>query len=164
MMTKPSEKLASYLASLLDAKPERCEGVFSRTADNFEDDLLEFEAFPPGYFDFMLTLLSDVRFFSRAGLWNFLLVLSTESEKLQGPHYRMLAQVIGDHYIEYQDKDLCLAVCDFIARSYEASRARHLLLQLKELEAGRPLQLQGFADEGLKLLEREVSRSMKSRH
>ena len=46
----PKTKIANYSALLLEAKPERCEGVFSRTADSFEDDLLELNKFPQEYF------------------------------------------------------------------------------------------------------------------
>lgn len=157
-------KIENYSVSLLEAKPERCEGVFSRTADNFEDDLLEFDEFPPEYFDFALSLLSDERYYSRPGVWNFLLVLGTEKEKLLEAHYRALAQVITDNYPSYKNPDLCLAVCDFIARNYETKWARELLTRLKGLEAVKPAELQGSADEGLKILEREVARSLKSRH
>jgi hypothetical protein len=160
----PASKVATYSASLLDAKLERCEGVFSRTADSFEDDLLEFDEFPPDYFDFALSLLRDERFYSRPGVWNFLLVLGTEKEKLLEAHYRALAQVITDNYPSYRNPDLCLAVCDFIARSYETKWARDLLTHLKNLEAVKPAELHGSADEGLKILEHEVARSLKLRH
>ena len=160
----PAAKISGYITSLLDAKPERCEGVFSRAADSFEDDLLEFEDFPSEYFDFAIALLSEKRFFSRPGVWNFLLVLSTEKEKLQEPHYRSLAQAITDNYPAYENEDLCLAVCDFIARNYEARRARELLSRLKQLETAKAPKLHGFADDGLRTLEREVARLMKSQH
>ena len=56
VLMNPSVKVANYSASLLEAKPERCEGVFSRIADSFEDDLLEFDEFPPEYFGLALSL------------------------------------------------------------------------------------------------------------
>jgi hypothetical protein len=160
----PASKIEGYVASLLTAKPERCEGVFSRTADSFEEDLLEFDEFPQEYFDFVLSLLSEKRFYSRPGVWNFLLVLGTEKEKLQEMHYRVLAQAITDSYPLYENEDLCLAVCDFIARNYEARWAKELLNRLKDLEAAKSAELGGFADDGLKILEREVARALKSQH
>jgi hypothetical protein len=160
----PAAKIAGYASSLLGAKPERCEGAFSRAADSVEDDLLEFDEFPPEYFAFAVALLSEERFFMRAGVWNFLLVLSTEKEKLLEPHYRALAQAITDNYPAYKNEDLCLAVCDFIARNYEAAWARDLLNRLKQLETAKVPELRGFADDGLRILEREVARSMKSQH
>lgn len=160
----PAAKIADYVSSLLDAKPEKCEGVFSRAADRFENDLLEFDEFPPEYFAFVMALLSEESFFSRAGVWNFLLVLSTEKEKLLDPHYRALAQAISANYPVYSNEDLCLAVCDFIARNYEARLARELLNRLKQLEAAKLPKLRGFADEGLRILEREIARARKSQH
>lgn len=160
----PAAKIASYSTLLLAAKPEKSEGVFSRTADRFEDDLLEFDEFPPEYFAFALALLSDERFYSRPGLWNFLLVLGTERQKLSDTHCRTLAQVITDNYPSYENEDLCLGVCDFIARNYEAKWALELLNRLKQLEATKPVKLRGFADEGLAILDREVARSLKSQH
>lgn len=160
----PATKIASYSTLLLEAKPERSEGVFSRTADSFEDDLLEFDEFPAEYFAFVLALLSDNRFYSRPGLWNFFLVLGTEKQKLSNTHRHALAQAITDNYPSYENEDLCLAVCDFIARNYEAKWALDLLNRLKDLEANKPTSLRGFANEGLTILEREVARSVKSQH
>ena len=111
-----------------------------------------------------VALLRDERFYSRPGVWNFLLVLGTEKEKLLEEHYRLLAQAITDNYPSYGNQDLCLAICDFIARNYEAKWASELLKCLKSLEAMKPAELRGPADEGLKILEREVARSLKSRH
>ena len=65
MPRESTEKVENYKKLLLEAKPERCEGVFSRTADNFEDALLEFNDFPTEYFDFALSLLREERFYSR---------------------------------------------------------------------------------------------------
>jgi hypothetical protein len=160
----PSAKIAVYLASLLDAKPEKCENVFSRVADEFEDDLLDFDSFPKEYFEFVLSLLGDEKLFSRAGVWNFLLALGTEKRKLIDEHYQLLAQVIAEHYPAYQNQDLCLAVCDFIARNYEAKWAAQLLARLQDLEALKPVDLRGFANDGLRILEREVSRSLHAKH
>jgi hypothetical protein len=158
------KKIEDYISSLLSAKPERCEGVFSRAADNFEDDLLEFDDFPQDYFDFVICLLSEKRFYSRPGVWNFLLVLGTEKEKLQEIHHRSLAQAITNSYPFYENEDLCLAVCDFIARNYEAKWAKELLNRLKSLEAAKVAELRGFADDGLRILDRESDRLLKSRH
>lgn len=151
-------KLVEYATRILQASPERSEGAFSRAADSFEDDLLDFPDFPKDYFEFILSLLSEERFFSRPGTWNFLLVLSTEKEKLQSSHYEKLAQTMLANYAAYLDDDLCLGVCDFIARNYPEAYARQVLRGLKEIEKKKDPSLLGFSDDGLRILEREVAR------
>lgn len=153
-----SPKLVEYATKILQAKLERSEGAFSQAADSFEDDLLEFADFPADYFAFVIALLSDEKFFSRPGVWNFLLVLSTEKEKLQSPHYERLAETILAHYPSYVNEDLCLGVCDFIARNYPQAYAKRVLFGLKEIEKKKDPSLQGFADDGLRILEREIAR------
>jgi hypothetical protein len=156
--------IACYSTLLLESKPEHSESAFSRVADRFEDDLLEFDEFPPEYFAFVLTLLSDRRFYLRKGLWNFLLVLGTEMRRLSDDDCTKLTKVIEDNYPSYENEDLCLGVCDLVSRNFETKSAFDLLNRLKRLEATKPANLRGFADEGLTILEREVARSMKSQH
>lgn len=152
-------KLVEYATKILQAKPERSEGAFSQAADRFEDDLLEFSNFPEDYFAFVLELLSEEKYFSRPGAWNFLLVLGTEKEKLQSSHYERLAETILAHYAAYLNEDLCLGVCDFIARNYPEAYAKRVLHGLREIEKKKDPSLLGFADDGLRILEREVARS-----
>lgn len=151
-------KLVEYATQILQASAERSEGAFSRAADSFEDDLLDFPDFPKDYFEFILSLLSEERFFSRPGTWNFLLVLSTEKEKLLSSHYEKLAETILANYAAYLNDDLCLGVCDFIARNYPESYARQVLHGMKEIEKKKYSSLLGFAEDGLRILEREVAR------
>lgn len=158
MIQDPMTKIADYAASILNAEPEKCESVFSRVADCFEDDLLEFDEFPPEYFSFVIAILSEERFFSRAGAWNFLLVLSTEREKLLESHYSALVQAIYEGYPKYKNGDLCFSVCDFIARNHKATEARGILNRLKQLEVDKSSELRGFADDGLDILENEIKR------
>ena len=153
-----NSKLVEYAAKILLAKPERCESAFSRAADSFEDDLLEFPHFPADYFAFVLELLSEEKFFSKPGVWNFLLVLGTEKEKLQSSHYEQLAETILANYQSYLNEDLCLGVCDFIARNYPEGYAKGVLHGLREIEKKKDPTLFGFADDGLRILEREVDR------
>uniref|UniRef100_UPI00104DD4C5 hypothetical protein n=1 Tax=unclassified Variovorax TaxID=663243 RepID=UPI00104DD4C5 len=152
-------RLVEYATKILQAKPERSESAFSRAADSFEDDLLNFSDFPADYFAFVLGLLSEERFFLRPGAWNFLLVLSTEKEKLQLSHYEKLAETILGHYQFYLNEDLCLGVCDFIARNYREAHAKRVLHGLREIEKKKDPSLLGFADDGLRILEREIARS-----
>ncbi len=154
-----SDKLAQYLDAILQAKAKQSESACSKAADNFEDDLLEFENFPDEYFEFVLNLLSKEEFYSRPGIWNFLLVLGTEKHKLLLTHYDRISVCIVDYYREYTDEDLCLAACDFIARNYAEASARKLLNKLKDIEKEKDEDLRGFADDGLRILEQEIIRS-----
>lgn len=159
-----SVKIKVYADAILNSDPRQQEAVCSEIADRFEDDLLEYPEFPPEYFSFSIALLAERHFFSRPGVWNFLLVLGAESDRLRDVHYRTLTKTIIDHYARYDNEDLCLAVCDFIARNVEPHSATLVLEQLMQLEADKPLQLQGFASDALRTVAREVVRSTGSRH
>ena len=153
-------KLTGYRNSILTTPLEKSESVCGKVADRFENDLLEADIFPAGYFEFIVELLSSEQFYPKPGIWNFLLVLSTEKQKLLATHYEKLAAAILSNYLNYTDSDLCLAICDFIARNYRHSRAKELLDNLKTLELTKSGK--GFADEGLWILDREIARSQEA--
>jgi hypothetical protein len=145
--------LSKYENKLLNCSLKKSESIYQKVADNYEDDLLDFDDYPKEYFDFFLRLLSEHQFYSKPGLWNFLLIISTESHKLSGEAYKAISGCIIDNYSKYEDEDLCLAVCDFIARNYEYIEAEKLLLKLKKLEQNKTEK--GFADDGLRILNSE---------
>ncbi len=153
------EKLESYREQLIKCSPGKSESVFQKVADSYEDDLLEVEDFPAGYFEFVVSLLSEDRFYSKAGAWNFLLVLGTEKQKIKDWHYHALSEVFVENYEKYVDEDLCLGVCDFIARNYPFGDAKALFDRLAVIEAGKPQGLQGFVKDGLRILAAEKGRA-----
>jgi hypothetical protein len=158
------DRVKEYRQLLLGCSGIRCESVFQQVADRYEDDLLEFDDFPDEYFDLALDLLSSVKFYSKPGVWNFLLVLSTEQDKLQHHHYEALVDRIVSNYGSYKNNDLCLAVCDFIARNYSVGDARRIFQQLALIESNKPEELHGFVKEGLIILTAEDSRAQKNKH
>lgn len=158
MTYRENDLLRGYADAVIRATSKGSESVYQEIADRFEDSLLEFDDFPAEYFDLVLALLSEERFYSRPGLWNFLMVLSTENQKLTVQHHDRLANAIVEHYSSYLDKDLCLAVCDFVARNYRPDHAHRVLSRLKEIESAKAQDLRGLADQGLWILEREMSR------
>lgn len=151
-------KIDQYLLKIKSALSNKSEGIYQKVADDFEDDLLEYDDFPPGYFEFVIKLMSDDEFYSKPGLWNFLMVLSTEKSKMKNHHYLKLAETIVDNYSKYFNADLCLASCDFIARNYSETSARKLFKQLNDIEKCKGPDHAGFVDQGIFILEREVSR------
>lgn len=157
-MKKFSEKIDEYRALLATCTGTQCEIVFQQVADRYEDDLLELQEFESEYFNFVLDLLSESAFFSKPGVWNFLLVLGTEQHKLHGHHYEALSECIISHYAQYEEKDLCLAVCDFVARNYPPSKGKEIFKQLSKIEAGKTVPLRGFVADGLRILEAEERR------
>jgi hypothetical protein len=148
--------IANYEKEILNCSGAKCESVLQRVADSFEDDLLEVDSFPEDYFTFFLRLLSEEQFFNKPGVWNFLLVMGTESHKLSTDHYNKIADCILNNFAHYQDEDLNLAVCDFIARNYDHKLAEKILLTLKEIEKEK--KEKGFADDGLRILSNEKKR------
>jgi len=150
--------LSEYEAKLLNCDQSNSESVFQDVADSYEDDLLEFDEFPDEYFDFVLTLLSDNRFFSKAGVWNFLLVLGTESHRLCSNHYARLSDTIIDHFKDYDDEDLCLGVCDFVARNYSLADASMIFDRLEAIEKQKSESLHGFVADGRRIMLAEEER------
>ena len=147
----------SYKTTLLNAEIKKLESVFQKIADDFEDDLLNFDNFPYEHFAFIIQLLSDARFYKKPGVWNFLLVIGTEGHKLTDKNYKELSRAITENYEDYTNEDLCLSVCDFIARNYEYETAKNLLLLLVKKEAR--MEEKGFAYDGLRILELEKQRN-----
>lgn len=126
--------------------------------------MLELDGFPESYFEFVIELLSRSEFYSKPGLWNFMLVLGTERHKMLPRHYAALANTIVGNYASFLDGDLCLAVCDFIARNYTTAEAAQLFNRLLEQEKEKPQELHGFVNEGRKILELEDARRLKGAH
>jgi hypothetical protein len=164
MIDDKSAKLDEYRTLLSQCVGRQCESTFQKVADSYEDDLLEFEEFPEDYFRFVLELLSNATFYAKPGIWNFLLVLGTEQGKLQPRHYRGLVEQIVSNYGKYENADLCLAVCDFIARNYSGSDARPVFEKLAEIEGRKPRHLQGFVADCLRILAAEEQRALKDKH
>ena len=153
--------LQSYEEILMNSDPQKSEGVFQKTIDEFEDDLLNYSALPEEHFRFVLKLLSDKRFYSRPGLWNLLAALGTESHKLESCHYQGIANALLSHYVDYFNDDLCLSVCDFVARNYPFDTAQSILDSLENLEMRKPLELRGFAKDGRRIMHAEAMRRSK---
>jgi hypothetical protein len=164
MANNDGDRVSEYRELLLGCSDSRSESIFQQVADRYEDDLLEFNEFPDEYFDLAVDLLSNVKFYSKPGVWNFLLVLGTEHDKLQQHHYEMLADRIVCNYGSYKNKDLCLAVCDFIARNYPVPDATRIFEQLAPIESKKPEELHGFVKEGRGILLAEESRAQTKKH
>lgn len=157
-----NENLTVYAEKIEHADEKRSESVCSKIADRFEDDFLEFDGFPDDYFEFALQLFSNPKFYSKPGVWNFLLVLSAKSQRLQSNHYERLKNVFLQHYLDYMNQDLCLAVCDFIARNYSEDSARNQLNALAKIELQKEDALRGFAIDGMHTVKLEAARAIKS--
>lgn len=158
-MLNPTEKLAEFRERISSSDVSRVSGICSRLADEFEDDLLNYEDFPNAYLEFFLTLLSEKDLFHRPGIWNFLLAVSNAKDALTGDQYERIADVFLKNYRQYSDSDLSLATCDFIARNFAPKRAVELLLFLKEEEQHKEIALRRYADEGLLIVRREAERA-----
>lgn len=150
--------IKEYEEQLLLSDESRSESVMQKLADKFEDDLLEYDEFPEEYFDLIIKMLSDERLYSKSGAWNFLLVLGTERDKLSKNHYRTLEKYILENYENYFDEDLCLAVCDFVARNYAFVEAKKIFDLLWLIENKKPAGLQGFVEDGRRIMIAEEQR------
>jgi len=144
---------------IAQVEDKRCAALCSRLADEFEDDLLEYEQFPDAYFDFVLTLLLSAQYYSRPGIWNFLMAVNNAKDALTEQQYASLAAAFTEKFSNYADKDLSFAVCDFAARNYSIEQAESLLQRLKQQELKKPQEMQGDVAQGFYILGQEKKRA-----
>lgn len=154
-----AEKLNNFAAAIGQSNASTSEGVCSRIADEFEDELMELEGLPQAPFDFIKRLFSEPTLFRQKGTWNFLMVLSAGRHRLGPIHFEELGEVFMENYASYSDADTSLSVCDFVARNYPHDDARNLLESLRALEDRKPANVQGIAGEGLQILANEIGRT-----
>ncbi len=162
MSTRITMSLGVYEAAIMKSNANNSEGIFEKIADKYEDDLLESDTFPDGYFEFFLRLISEENFYSLPGVWNFLLVLGTEKEKLTSSHYEQISNTLIENYSKYNDEDLCLAVCDFVARNYSTVDARRIFDSLEKIELNKSQEHQGFVADGRRIMDAEEARRIAS--
>lgn len=150
---------SDVLMQIERAERKRSEALCSRLADQFEDDLLEYADFPDEHLMLFATLLSDSRYFEKPGLWNFVMAVNNARDALTSEQLERIGEVFLANFQRYLDPDLCLAVCDFVARNIEPAKATELLHQLKQQEDGKPPELQGIVDQGFFILGQETKRA-----
>lgn len=148
-----------WLGKISDAENKRSEGLLNRMSEEFEDDLLNHESFPVEHFNLFSTLLSDPKYYNKPGVWNFVMAVSNARDALSESQYENIKNVFLNNFKQYLNKDLCLAVCDFVARNMDHVAADSILNRLKADERNKPAELQGYADEGLFILSQEIRRS-----
>jgi len=153
------EQFPDLLTQISLAAKNRSPGLCSRFADKIEDDLLGYSDFPEAHLGFFLTLLSDKQYYDQPGIWNFVLAVNNAKDALSGGQYERIANTFVANFENYSDKELCLAVCDFVARNLEPSKAADLLKKFKQQELKKRADLQGYADEGFFILGQEIKRA-----
>jgi len=158
-MPLSSEQLNDLATVIGQSSAARSESVCTKIADEFENDLMDVEGLPREHFEFLQRLLSEQTFHRQPGLWNFLMVLSAGRHRLEPIHFERLEAIFRANYASYEDADLCLAVCDFVARNFSHAEARRLLVDLRGMEDRKASDLRGLADEGLQILENEIGRT-----
>lgn len=152
-------KFADSLLQLLAVDAKRSSSLCSQFADEFENDLLEYEQIPKTHFDHFLTLISVKDYFQKPGIWNFVLAVHNSRDGLTDGQYKKIVAAFTNNFSDYRDGELCFAVCDFIARNFEPSKAARFLKELKQREAQKSDALQGYVDEGLYIVQQEIQRA-----
>ena len=153
------DELSHLLMQIATADDKRCAALCSRLADELEDDLLEYEQFPDGHFDFILTLLLSSQYYNKPGVWNFLMAVNNAKDALSEQQYTSLAATFTEMFSNYTDQDLSFAVCDFVARNYSIAQAESLLQKLKQQELKKSPELQGDVEQGFYILSQEKKRA-----
>ena len=151
--------LSNALIQIEGIEGKRSSALCSRLADQFEDDLLEYADFPSDYLMFFATLLSERRYFEKPGIWNFILAVNNARDALTTPQLEGICDVFISNFQDYLDADLCLAVCDFVARNIKSSKATKILQNLKQQESANPTEVQGIVDQGFFILNQEIKRA-----
>lgn len=151
--------LPNVLAQIEGVEDKRSSALCSRLADQFEDDLLEYADFPSDYFIFFSTLLSERRYFYKPGIWNFILAVNNARDALTTSQLEGICDTFLVNFQNYLDADLCLAVCDFVARNIQPSKATKILQNLKQQESAKPTEVQGIVDQGFFILNQEIKRA-----
>lgn len=154
------DQFPHLLTQISLAESKRSAALCSRLADNFEDDLLAYTEFPDAHFNFFLTLLTSEQYYNKPGVWNFILAVNNAKDALDKLQYESITMAFTDNFGKYTDKEFCFAVCDFIARNLEPSKATELLKTLKQQEAHKSTELQGYVDQGIFILEQEIKRAL----
>ena len=127
--------------------------IFNKLAYICEADLFKFADFPEILFSFFLDLFQEQEFYSKKGVWTFLVLLSSKTHRLSSDHYKRLEEVFVQNYADYKCDDLRLSVCYFIVQQYESNYAEELLLSLVEKE--KALSSTCFSQDALVRLERQ---------
>lgn len=151
--------LSNVLMKIEEAESKRSSALCSRFADQFEDDLLEYDNIPNDYFNFFIALLSERQYFEKPGIWNFILAVNNSRDALTSEQLEDIGNAFLANFQEYWDADLCLAVCDFVARNIQPSKAFELLQKLKQKEIAKPIEVQGIVDQGFFILNQEIKRA-----
>jgi hypothetical protein len=148
--------LEKYAKTLLGADRE---SIFERVSNQYSDDLLDFGNFQEDYLDFLVSIYSKPEFFLKKGAYHFLAVVGVDTDIMSAEQLKTIAKALIENFIDYEDEMLCLTTCDFIARYYPFDEAKKILLMLKEIEKGK--KEQGFANDGLRILNNERIRAEK---
>lgn len=151
--------LSNVLMQIEGVENKRSSTLCSRLADQFEDDLLEYAEFPSDHFLFFIKLLSEHQYFEKPGIWNFMLAVNNARDALTSQQLEGIGDAFVANFKNYLDSDLCLAVCDFVARNIHPSKAAELLKKLKQREAEKPKDVQGIVDQGFFILSQEIKRA-----
>lgn len=153
------DEFSHLLMQIATTDDKRCAALCSRLADEFEDDLLEYDQFPDAHFDFILTLLLSSQYFDKPGVWNFLIAVNNAKDALSEQQYASLASTFTERFSNYTDKDLSFAVCDFVARNYIITQAEILLQKLQQQELKKNPELHGDVEQGFYILSQEKKRT-----
>jgi len=150
---------SDVLIQIEGVEGKRSSALCSRLADQFEDDLLEYADFPDKHLMLFTTLLTDSRYFEKPGIWNFVLAVNNARDALTTEQFECLGEVFLANFQRYLDPDLSLAVCDFVARNIQPSKAAELLREFKLREDEKPLEVRGIVEQGFFILSHEAKRA-----
>lgn len=146
--------ISEYFERVSNAQKE---SEVKKVANEFSDDILEYESFPEDYSELLIQILSSNECISKKGAFHFLVLIGADTDIMTPKQLDSIATTIVSNYINYEDDMLCLTSCDFIARYYPYSSAKSYLSKLKEIESSKSQK--GFADDGIRILENEIKRS-----
>lgn len=154
---KMTDKLNKYKKLILNSSKE---SEIEDISNNFSDDLLDYGMqFPDSYLDFLIEIMSTKKYYDKAGLYNFLAVVSIEVDIMSHPQLERLVKVISNNYFYYIDEMLCITSIDFIARYLSSENATIIINDLYLME-NDSFKKQICLD-GIKIIDNEKKRIIK---
>lgn len=122
-----TNQMRHVLLSAPDAEAER---VFREQADLLEDQLLGVARVPEEFVELLVELLSEPRFSTKKGAWNFVVRLASDLAKFDSAQRTRLLEAIVLGFQSYSDVRMQLTTADLIARGFPPDVAVEALARL----------------------------------
>jgi hypothetical protein len=138
--------------NIAGADPKLCQQL----ATQFGDDMLLQDAVPDDYFQLFLDILQTRELYEMPGVSDLFTTLYIEREKITDQQNPRLIDAIVANYHCFSDDNLCLVICDMVARIWPPAIA---LGALEEMAKTRHATAVNAVCVGLEVILRHLERN-----